>query len=379
MSHLREPSLPMTVARRLPSFWLTMLIGWAPIVLGTVVAAATVLGDPNQLAQHAMLLITCLLPSIPLCLVQRTLWRRRTSWRRCVAALLPLSFLLAFVSTAGIVGLATQLGSHVGALHGAFRWSFVFASMDIVWFVLIALCAVYMVIGYYISTQEERLRAMAAAGLARDAELRALRYQLQPHFLFNTLNAISTLVVERRTQDATRMIARLGDFLRATLEGDGGHEVALADELSLTEHYLDIEKARLGERLAIGLQVGPDTLRAAVPCLLLQPLVENAIRHGIAPRRDGGRLDIQVNRTAERLQIHLRNDGLIAAPTDSSSSPTGSAAIGLRNVRERLQHLYANDHAFELTLAGDGSCQVRIDLPFRRMSAAPIEPPAASA
>ncbi len=369
----------MPAVRPLPSFWLTLLLGWLPIVLGTVVAAATVLGSPSQLAQHAMLLITCLLPSIPLCVIQRALWRRRTSWRRCVGVLLPLSFLLAFVSTALIIGLAAQLGARVGALRGAFRWSFVFASMDIVWFVLIALCAVYMVIGYYVSMQDERMRAVAAVGLARDAELRALRYQLHPHFLFNTLNAISTLVVEQRISDATRMIARLGDFLRATLEGDGAHEVALADELSLTEHYLDIEKARLGDRLTIQIEVGPDSLRAAVPYLLLQPLVENAIRHGIAPRREGGRLEIRVTHAGERLHMNLRNDGLVDAPERTRPGETDSASVGLRNVRERLQRLYENNHRFELTLAEDGSCQVLIDLPFRRAADETATRPALSA
>ncbi len=364
---MRHAAVP-PAARRLPSFWLTLLIGWLPIVLGTVVAAATVLGNPNQLAQHAMLLITCLLPSIPLCLTQRTLWRRNASWRLCVAVLLPLSFLLAFASTALIIGLATQLGTHVGALRGAFRWSFVFASMDIVWFVLIALCAVYMVIGYYVSMQEERMHALAAAGMARDAELRALRYQLHPHFLFNTLNAISTLVVEERTRDAARMIARLADFLRATLEGDGAHEVALADEISLTEHYLDIEKARLGDRLAIHMQVGPDCLHAAVPYLLLQPLVENAIRHGIAQRREGGHLQVQVSRADERLRISLRNDGLADALRRDSTDETASASVGLRNVRERLERLYEDNHRFELAFADDGRCEVSIDLPFRRVA-----------
>ncbi|NMW24689.1 hypothetical protein HFP05_10020 [Rhodanobacter denitrificans] len=98
-----QPDQPVATARQLPSFWLTMLIGWVPIVLGTVTAAATVLGEPDKLAQHAMLLATCLLPSIPLCLIQRSLWRRRASWRRYVAVLLPLSFLLAFAGTAGIM------------------------------------------------------------------------------------------------------------------------------------------------------------------------------------------------------------------------------------------------------------------------------------
>ena len=152
----------MTAVRQLPSFWLTLLIGWVPIVLGTVVAAATVAGEPNKLAQHAMLLVTCLLPSIPLCLIQRSLWRHRASWRRYVAVLLSLSFLLAFAGTAVIIGLATRLGGHVGALRGGFRWSFVFGSMDIVWFVLLATLAVVVTV-----------RATRERDGARHAQLRA--------------------------------------------------------------------------------------------------------------------------------------------------------------------------------------------------------------
>lgn len=368
-------SVPASSPKALPPLWLTLLLGWSPIILGSAIAALTVLAHPDRMLTHAFFVLICALPSIPLGLVQRNLWRRRASWKTSVVVLLTLSFVLALGSTSiGIV-----LMTRFAGLPGGFQWRSVLGSMDVVWFVLLAFCAMHMVIGYYVSMKQESGRALAAAALAREAELRALRYQLQPHFLFNTLNAISTLVVELRTRDATRMIARLGDFLRATLEGDGAHEVTLADELSLTEHYLDIEKARLGERLAISVQIGPDALRAAVPSLLLQPLVENAIRHGIAPRREGGRLDIRVSRTAERLHFDVRNDGLTAAPADAPSSNTGSATVGLRNVRERLQYLYANDHTFDLRLADDGSCQVLIELPFRHLSAAPIELPQVSA
>ncbi len=363
--------MPIATARRLPPLWLTLLVGWTPVLLGTVVAALTVLGQTNQLLNHALFLLAFTLGSIPLGVVQRRLWRRGTSWRRSVGVLLAFSLGLAFVSTTVVIWVATRIGS----IPGKFQWRFVFGSMDVVWFVLIAFCAIYMVIGYYVSMQEERLRALAAAALARDAELRALRYQLHPHFLFNTLNAISTLVVEQRTHDATRMIARLGDFLRATLDGDGAHEVSLADELSLTEHYLDIEKARLGERLTISMQIGPDTLRAAVPYLLLQPLVENAIRHGIAPRREGGHLEIQVTHAGERLHLNLRNDGL-GVPEKLSRGAPDSSSVGLRNVRERLERLYEHNHAFELTFAEDGCCQVLIDLPFRRMAVQAAKPPA---
>ncbi len=308
--------------------------------------------------EHAFFLLIYAPATVPLGLAQRALWRRQVSWKRSVALLLPLSFLLAFASTsAGI-----WLMAHFGRMPGGFRWMGVLGSMEIVWFVLLAFCAMSMMVGYYISLQEESRRALAATALARDAELRALRYQLHPHFLFNTLNAISTLVVEKRTDDATRMIARLGDFLRATLEGSGAHEVTLAEELALTEHYLDIEKARLGDRLTVTLRVGPDTLAAAIPHLLLQPLIENAIRHGIAPRREGGRLDIVAERTLGRLHLRLRNDGVAHSPVPPQS---GESAIGLNNVRERLQRLYEDDHRFTLDIADDGSCEVLIDLPCR--------------
>jgi two-component system sensor histidine kinase AlgZ len=213
--------------------------------------------------------------------------------------------------------------------------------------------------------QQEQRRADAAVATAHEAELRALRYQLQPHFLFNTLNAISTLVLEEHAREATRMIARLGDFLRATLHGSGAHEVALVEELTLTECYLDIEKARLGERLAVELRVATDTARASVPWLLLQPLVENAIRHGIAPRRGAGRLLIESQRVGGNLRIVVINDAAPMASQTLSPSDEEPPAIGLRNVRKRLQRLYGQAYRFEADVRTDGCYEVRIELPFR--------------
>jgi two-component system sensor histidine kinase AlgZ len=222
------------------------------------------------------------------------------------------------------------------------------------------------VVDHTLALQAERMRVREAQAAARDAELRALRYQLNPHFLFNTLNAISTLVAERRNTDANRMLARLADLLRATLERGEVHEVALAEELALTGHYLDIEKIRLGERLVLKVKVGPDLLQAAVPALLLQPLVENAIRHGIAPRAQGGRLALCIERAGERLRLELRNDGVAAGASADATRP----AIGLANVRERLARLYGAAHAFDFELAPNGDCRVAISLPFRVMGTA---------
>lgn len=350
------------ISHKLPPLWLILFAGWVPVMLGVAIAASTVLGQRAALLNHAMFFCGYVLATIPLGLAYRALWRRNATWKHSVPGMFALSLAVAFVTTTLLMWAATQVGS----IRGAFRWSYVFGSLDSVWFVLLAFCAMIMVVGYYMSMKEERHRAMVAAAMAREADLRALRYQLHPHFLFNTLNAISTLVIEQRTREATHMIARLGDFLRATLEGDGTHEVPLADELALTEHYLDIEKARFGNRLVVNTHVDADSLDAMVPTLLLQPLVENAIRHGIAVRRDGGHLHIDIQHHGEQLQIRLHNDGVVSDSLATTRLDTDeSTAIGLRNVRERLRQLYGNQHRFELAIAADGHCQVSIDLPFR--------------
>ncbi|MGA7297139.1 MAG: histidine kinase [Rhodanobacteraceae bacterium] len=353
--------MSVKTAHALPPFWLILVAAWLPVVTGVAIAASTALGRPNALLNHALFLCGYVLATIPLGLAYRTLWYRSASWTASVLIMFVLSLLVAFVSTTLLIWTAT----HLGSVPGNFQWSYVFGSLDSIWFVLLAFCAMIMVVGYYVSMKQAQLRATTATALAHEAELRALRYQLHPHFLFNTLNAISTLVVEKRTSDATRMIARLGDLLRATLEGGGRHEVSLADELAITEHYLEIEKARLGDRLKVTMRIGPDTLRASVPWLLLQPLAENAIRHGIAPRRAGGQLTVQASRSDDRLKLEVCNDGIAAASQPSSGEADPSSSVGLRNVRERLQRLYADNHRFEFTLAADGSCRVRMDLPFR--------------
>lgn len=160
------------------------------------------------------------------------------------------------------------------------------------------------------------------------------------------------------------MLARLGDLLRSTLDSGESHEVTLAEELALAGHYLDIEKVRLGDRLLLDVRIGPEVLQAAVPQLLLQPLLENAIRHGIAPRIAPGHVTLMVGRDGETLRLSLRNDGVPVLP-DATEREARPSAIGLRNVRERLAKLHGGQQRFEFALADDGSCVVDIALPFR--------------
>jgi LytS/YehU family sensor histidine kinase len=211
-----------------------------------------------------------------------------------------------------------------------------------------------------------REREQAAEQLARsltEARLQSLKMQLQPHFLFNTLNAISALI-PADAKPARRMVARLGDLLRATLEHEETQEVTLREELAFLEPYLEIEKARLEDRLTVLMNIAPETLDARVPHLILQPLVENAIRHGIASRIEPGKVEISASRGPDDrfLQLEIRDDGQ-GLNRDNDVAPR--RGVGLTNIRSRLEQLYGNEHRFKLENQAGGGVHVRISLPFR--------------
>ncbi len=211
--------------------------------------------------------------------------------------------------------------------------------------------------------EREREAERLAAGLT-EARLQALKMQLQPHFLFNTLNAISALIPDE-AKPARRMVARLGDLLRISLEHEATQEVTLREELAFLQPYLEIEQARLGDRLTVVMEIAPETLDARVPHLLLQPLVENAIRHGIAPRIEPGRVEISATSGADDRFLHLevRDDGPGLGRDDRARTRKG---VGLTNIRSRLEQLYDGKHRFELANHPEGGVVVRIALPFRR-------------
>jgi LytS/YehU family sensor histidine kinase len=194
------------------------------------------------------------------------------------------------------------------------------------------------------------------AELAR-AQLQALRIQLQPHFLFNTLHAISSLMDED-IRAARRMIARLADLLRSTLDTTDQQEVTLLRELETLELYLDIERERFSDRLRVELEVHPDALEARVPNLVLQPLVENAIRHGIAPLQRGGRITVSAARAAGRLVLGVEDDGAGARDHEPQEG------VGLRNTRARLARLYPDEHELVIDHPSEGGFRIRIEIPF---------------
>lgn len=212
-----------------------------------------------------------------------------------------------------------------------------------------------------------REREQAAEQLARgltEARLQALKMQLQPHFLFNTLNAISALI-PAEAKPARRMVARLGDLLRITLEHEETQEVTLREELAFLEPYLEIEQARLEDRLTVVMNIAPETLDALVPHLILQPLVENAVRHGIAARIEPGRVEISASRGPDDrfLQLEVRDDG---HGVDRDTEVRTRRGVGLTNIRSRLEQLYGREHRFKFENRASGGVEVQIALPFRR-------------
>lgn len=209
--------------------------------------------------------------------------------------------------------------------------------------------------------RESERRAVAGAHLETrlvEAQLQALQRQLQPHFLFNTLNAISGLM--RTDVDAAdRMMDRLGDLLRTALDANGQQEVPLTDELEMLQKYMDIEQVRFGARLTVSMRIEPETLAAQVPTFLLQPIVENAVRHGVAPYPRPGHISVEASREQDRLVLRVRDSGLGVAPHFLSLLNTG---VGLSNTRARLQHLYGSNQT--CTFANDAGFCVTISIPF---------------
>jgi two-component sensor histidine kinase len=208
------------------------------------------------------------------------------------------------------------------------------------------------------ATAELATRAARLESRLAHAQLDALRLQLHPHFLFNTLNAIAALAAADPAR-AQRMLARLGDLLRQTLEGDGAAEVTVERELALLAPYIDLQRMRFGDRLRYSEHVMPAARAALVPALILQPLVENAVQHGVSRRPEGATIELRVGVTGDRLSLEVEDDG--PGPTPGPPGP----GIGLANTRARLAQLYPDAHRFELLPGRAGGALVRMDIPLR--------------
>jgi two-component system LytT family sensor kinase len=226
---------------------------------------------------------------------------------------------------------------------------------------LLSWSLLYFAVNTWVSLELERRKAVRFQSSAQAARLRALQAQLEPHFIFNTLNSISSLVVEGRDQAATAMIAKLSDFLRLTLQTSGTPEILLANELVFVRQYLELQQLRFGDRLRYLISVEPGAANAMVPALLLQPLVENAVRHGILSRATGGLVKVAARALDGALYIEVEDDGLGMRKISGLSS-----GLGLSSIATRLNEHYGNESKFHVgrSTAGGVAISIRIPLHF---------------
>jgi LytS/YehU family sensor histidine kinase len=227
----------------------------------------------------------------------------------------------------------------------------------------------YFGIRYYESEQHQREAVLKAVALAQESQLKMLRYQLNPHFLFNTLNAISTLILDNQNRTANHAITRLSEFLRYTLDQDPMKKVTLRQEIEALDLYLGTERLRFGERLRLEYAIEGPALEALIPSLLLQPLLENALKYAISPREQGGCVRIEGRARGLMLEVSVIDDG---PGIREHAHPSERRGVGLHNTRERLAVLYGPSHRFAILNSHPG---LRIDMALPLEVAAPaIEP-----
>src|SRR5215470_9669091 len=254
------------------------------------------------------------------------------------------------------------------ALMDCYRAYFAFGFYIDLIIALLIVIAVHALFYYQNFLAIELAQSSLKTQLAQ-AQLRALKMQLHPHFLFNTLHSISSLVLEDPPK-ANSMIARLGDFLRLTIENSEQQLVTLKEETEFLRCYLEIEQVRFGDRLTVAFELEPQTLSAEVPHLILQPVVENAIQHAIAPRAVRGQINIQANRVNSLLRVAVSDNGPGIIPNSISNA---KKCVGLTNVRTRLQQIYGPDFRFELMNGDNGGLTVVMEIPFHREGESRIE------
>jgi len=229
-------------------------------------------------------------------------------------------------------------------------------------FVLMAWTGLYFIINNHFQLQQQKEKYLAAAAQAHQAQLKMLRYQLNPHFLFNTLNAISTLVLDKKSSEANSMLTKLSAFLRFSLVSQPMQKTTLEEEIYALSLYLDIERVRFQERLKIIIDVTDEAKSALIPNLLLQPLVENSIKYAINPQVNGGTVTIKATIKDDKLHITLSDDGPGFKEKPEKMAQT-SSGVGIENTKERLAKLYPHESSFDIMNRPSKGVTIKITLP----------------
>ncbi|HXS20765.1 MAG TPA: histidine kinase [Steroidobacteraceae bacterium] len=304
--------------------------------------------------------------SMPMRYVYRTVWGRGERW------VIPV-----VLATSYVTALALRIVINIACQHfidpkHPFNSPFdLFEGALISTYLLLCWSALYFGIKYYESKQQQQEAVLKAVTLAQEAQLKMLRYQLNPHFLFNTLNAISTLILDNQNRTANHAVMRLSEFLRYTLDQDPMKRVTLRQEIEALDLYLGTERLRFGERLRLEYAIEGAALDGLVPSLLLQPILENALKYAVSPREEGGMVRIEGRARGAMLEVSVVDDG--PGLGDGSRPSERRGGVGLRNTRERLAVLYGDNYRFAV-LNNRPGLRVEMALPFEtaaREEAAP--------
>ena len=339
-------------------FWGLQALGWTAYGLAQYVGSAVYEKEPGYIQVIAIAAVAGLLLSSPLRLLYRWLWARGP---RAMLIGTPLAcWLLALVWRVIINTSYLEIVKPQWAMDHPPPPLSIFGGALSSMTLLLCWSGLYYGVKFYERLQLEREATLKASTLAQEAQLKMLRYQLNPHFLFNTLNAISTLVLDGQNRTANLAVSRLSEFLRYTLDQDPMKKVTLRQELDALNLYLGIEKLRFGERLRLEFDVDERAESALVPSLLLQPLVENAMKYAISPREEGGSVTVLAGIEGQSLRLAVVDDG---PGLPASPAPGNGRGVGLRNTRERLKVLYGDTHRVEVADAAPG-LRVEMRLPL---------------
>ena len=337
-------------------FWILNIAGWTGYTLAAWMGALAHEKPESYFAVIFAVAVAGLVISILLRLIYRQLWERS-----------PLALAIGMLVACYVFSFGWQW------LHNVLYWDWVKNAwrpehlMDFVsgilgsFYILLCWSGLYFGIKYYLQLQEQTEQTLKATSAAHQAQLKMLRYQLNPHFLFNTLNAISTLILDGANETANQAVSRLSDFLRYTLDNDPMKRVTLGSELSAIDLYLEIEKVRFGDRLIIEKSIEAKAQDALVPSLILQPLIENAIKYAITPSEEGGTLRISARVQHKTLVLQLSDSG---PGLGNGNNGQKSSGVGLKNTRERLQQLYGGSQAFTLAPNEPRGLRITINIPY---------------
>ncbi|MDO6487223.1 histidine kinase [Colwellia sp. 6_MG-2023] len=338
-------------------FWLVHSAGWFGFAL--VHYLGSLLHDLRDIFVVIIFLNAYAgwLLSVPLRYIYRRVWN-----------LPPFKVALVVIFSSYITGVLWQVVKNLNYWeiykHGYKPDFILMYTQSSVWsfYIILSWSVLYFGTKYYQMLQVEKQNVLKANSVAHQAQLKMLRYQLNPHFLFNTLNAISTLILLKDNATANGMVTRLSEFLRYSLDKDPMKKVSLNSEIQALELYLDIEKVRFEERLQVHISINENCEKALVPSMILQPIAENAIKHAVATQERGGSITITVNKFANDLMIELADDGPGAEIVDGNLYRENG--VGLVNTRERLNALYGNNYSLVVANNIPSGVKVSIRMPF---------------